>query len=51
MNDKCNPIPFRTSKKGLKAEQKKGTMKSCDKTGYTSKIHCVNLLLGSRSVL
>lgn len=23
MNDKCNPIPFRTSKKGLKAEQKK----------------------------
>lgn len=25
MNDKCNPTPFRTSKKGLKAEQKKKT--------------------------
>lgn len=57
MNDKCNPTPFRTSKKGLKAEQKKRhVMKShCGKTGSISKnltlMSCVDLLLESRFVI
>lgn len=58
MNDKCNPTPFRTSKKGLKAEQKKKTRD--EKSLWQDRIYhqkshikcnCADFLLEIRFVL